>query len=535
MNTMKIDCHKINFEDIPQFSKRDIAYQANTELFEEFYSYKPELESFESIINHRKKYPVDRDLLVKVLKKQYNTISIGNQTQSNIDSLKSDNTFTIVTAHQLSLLTGPLYYITKIVSCISLTHQLKNAYPGFNFVPVFVHGGEDHDFEEIQNVHLFGKTLTWNSTETGPVGRFSKDGLASVIEEMKELLEREPHYTYVSDLLDQSFQNSKNYKEFVLHLVQSLFDVYGLVQLNMDQADLKRAFIPIFKKELTERPSEELVQNQQNRLDAIGFKSQAYPRDINIFLLDKGSRDRITVENDRYLIVDKDISYSEKEILSILEKSPERFSPNVVIRPLYQEYILPNLAYVGGGGELAYWLERKTQFEYFEVSYPILVRRDSVLLLDKNVSKQINKLGFTYKEMFLSTDELIHNFIHANTSDNIDLSRYLAKNNEIFDQLSKLAQAADPSLKNWVLSEQTKQEKVINQIESRIKRAYKSREEININKITKIKDKLFPNNGMQERYDNSLPLFAKYGESLLDRLIKKLNPLDKSFKIIEFD
>ena len=532
---MNSDCTKLSFDQIPQFSKRDIAYQVNNDEFAQFYEYKPELDSFEQKINDRKKHPIDRKLLTEVLADQYQNISISTASKNNIASLSNENTFTIVTAHQLSLLTGPLYYITKIVSCIRLTQKLKAQYKDYNFVPVFVHGGEDHDFEEVDHMHLFGKTLKWNSKETGPVGRFSKEGLQGVIDELKELLTREQHYAYIENILDGSFNEATDYKGFVIRLVQALFNEHGLIQLNMDNPKLKRAFIPIIKKELTERASQELVQVQQDKLDQLGYKSQAHPRDINLFLLDEGSRDRITFEDNKYHIVDKNQSYTESEILNILNTSPERFSPNVVVRPLYQEYILPNLAYVGGGGELAYWLERKTQFKFYNISYPILVRRDSILILDKSSIKQIQKLEFKKEDIFQSNDEMIHQFIHAQTDDNIDLSKYIAQNNQIFKDLSKLAQAADPSLKNWVLSEQTKQEKVINQIEGRIKRAYKSREEINVNKITKLKDKLFPNNGMQERYDNSLPWIAKYGQDYISALMKHLNPLDKSFKIITIE
>lgn len=529
------ECTHLSFDSIPQFSKRDRAYQTQTSIFSDFYKYSPEIASFAQVIADRSKINLDRDLLVDVLETQYDGITLSKTTSDNIQSLRSEHTFTVTTAHQLSILTGPLYYITKMVSSIRLSEELKKAYPSYHFVPVFVHGGEDHDYEEINHIHLFGKVLTWHTEQTGPVGRFSKDGLQEIITELNALLEREPHADYVSDIIEEAYANSKDYKGFVLRMVHSLFDQYGLVQLQMDHSDLKRAFIPILQKELLEQPSQEYVITQQEALAEIGYKGQAYPREINLFLLSEGSRDRLELIDGRYQVVGKQESYNEQEIINLLHTQPEKFSPNVIIRPMYQEYILPNLAYIGGGGELAYWLERKTQFEHFGVSYPILVRRDSVLVVDASTQKQIDKLGFTIEDLFKDLDTLIDTFIKAQSTEDISVDAYIHQSNEIFTQLATMAASADPSLKSYVLSEQTKHEKTLKQIEGRIKRAYKSKEEVNINKIGKIKEKLFPNNGMQERYENNFPFLAKYGHFYIDTLMDHLDPMDRNFKIISLN
>ncbi|MFT4535296.1 MAG: bacillithiol biosynthesis cysteine-adding enzyme BshC [Saprospiraceae bacterium] len=530
--TERMNIEKIDYSQVSAISSKDLAYIKLEPFLKEFYNYSPDLSSFEKAIVDRKSKRVDRSLLVSVLEANYSEINPSELQKVNIASLRDENTFTIITAHQPSLLGGPLYYILKVCSVINLCIQLKDKYPEYNFVPTFISGGEDHDFDEIDHLNLFGKSVSWDREARGPVGRLDIEGLQSVIDEVLEILGDNPITQKLKSILNESIESCDTYGLFVFKFVNALFGKYGVIAVNMDDAKLKAAFAPIMKKELLERLSQPLVTETQEQLTTDNFKAQAFPRDINLFYLGEGSRDRIEYEDGKYVIVDSTLTFSESEILEELHSKPENFSPNVVMRPLYQESILPNLAYIGGGGEIAYWLERKSQFEAFDVFYPMLIRRNSVMIINKGLNKTMDKLGFSTSDLFQTEDELINQYINANTEVEIELDDQKTTIQKAYEEIANKSKQVDPGLAKSVLAEMTKQLKNIDQMESRMKRAIKSQQEVQVNKIGKMKDKLFPNNGLQERFDNFMPHYMDIGESFFDDLIEHLDPMDQRFIVM---
>jgi bacillithiol biosynthesis cysteine-adding enzyme BshC len=527
---MKIQ--KIDYSKVSAISFKDLAYIELAPFLKDFYNYTPDLSSFAQAIEDRKSKIIDRSLLVKVLESNYSTVESSDLQKSNIASLGSDSTFTIITAHQPSLFGGPLYYILKVCSVINLCKQLKTKYPEYNFVPTFVSGGEDHDFDEIDHLNLFGKMVKWDREAQGPVGRLDIEGLQSAIDEVSDILGDNPIAQNLKTILNDSIDSCDTYGQFVFKFVNALFGKYGVIAINMDDAKLKAAFAPIMKRELLERISQPLVTETQEQLTAHQFKAQAFPRDINLFYLGEGSRDRIEYVDGQYNIVDSALTFSESEIIEELESKPENFSPNVVLRPIYQESIIPNLAYVGGGGEIAYWLERKSQFDAFDVFYPMLIRRNSVMILNNGLNKTIDKLGFTTNDIFQTQDELINQYITANTEVEIELENQKSTIKKAYEEIADKSKQVDPGLAKSVLADMTKQLKNIDQMESRMKRAIKSKQEVQINKIGKMKDKLFPNNGLQERFDNFMPHYMAVGESFFDDLVEHLDPMDRRFIVM---
>lgn len=527
---MKIQ--KIEYNKVPAISFKDLSYIELAPYLKKFYSYTPEIESFSKAIEDRKMKPVNRKLLVEVLTDQYSKINPSSKQNNNIEALRSEDAFTVITAHQPSLLGGPLYYILKVCSVINLCNQLKEKFPAQEFIPTFISGGEDHDFEEIDHLHLYGKTVKWERPAKGPVGRLDLTHLDQTIDEVKNILGDHPIAKKLGQLFDAAINSSDTYGDFVFRFVNSLFGDYGLIAINMDDKRFKNAFAPSMKKELLEQTSIQYVKSTQEDLISHNFKAQAFPRDINLFYLGEGSRDRIELIEDVYKIIGSELQFTKDKILAELEKHPENFSPNVVMRPLYQESILPNLAYLGGGGEIAYWLERKSQFEAFDVFYPMLIRRNSVMIMNAGLNKTMDKLGFELEDVLQTEDELINQFIRSNTEVEINLSKQKEQIKEAFEVIASKSQAIDPGLAKSVLADMTKQLKNIDQMESRIKRAIKSKQEVNIKKISKLKDKLFPNNGLQERYDNFMPHYLAIGDSFFDLLIENLDPMDKRFTIV---
>ncbi|MEM9848705.1 MAG: bacillithiol biosynthesis cysteine-adding enzyme BshC [Bacteroidota bacterium] len=519
------------FTEIPQFSTRDVAYTTAHPDLRTFYKYEVSLEAFEAVFKDRSDTEIDRAALVDNLKSQYQDFAANEKVQAQIDALAKANTFTVVTAHQPSLFTGPLYFIYKIFSAINLAEQLNAKYPDYHVVPIFVLGSEDHDFEEINHTHLFSKRLEWQNEETGAVGWMKTESLQPTLADLKDILGNSDLAQSIYEKVERAFTQQEKYGVATQQLVHELFQDYGLVVLNMNQADLKRLFIPYIKKEILEQPSQALIQATQDELAAKGFSSQAYPREINFFYLKNQLRNRIVLENGRYKVLDTAIEFSEADMIAEIEQHPERFSPNVVMRPIYQEVVLPNLAYVGGGGELAYWQERLSQFEYFGVNFPMLVRRNSALWVDKGNQKRLEKVGLEIKDLFGEVEALIKAYVKENTENELSLKVEKGQVQQIFSGIVQKAIDIDSGLKKTVLSEQAKLLNAISALEAKLLRAEKNRHEITINQIRSLKERLFPS-GLQERHDNFMAFYIKNGETFFQTLKEHLNPLDKRFLVV---
>ncbi len=358
------------------------------------------------------------------------------------------------------------------------------------------------------------------------------DGLSEIVDQVSIILGDSEKATELKQTLKDSLLNVNTYGKFVFRFINNLFGSYGLIVINMDDHRLKKHFAPIIKKELLHQVSKPYVTETQTQLAVYNFKAQAFARDINLFYLGNGGRERIEKEQNEFAIVGTEQKFTESEILSELEKHPENFSPNVVMRPIYQEFILPSLAYIGGGGEIAYWLERKTQFEAFDVFYPMLIRRNSVMIVSKSQNKQVSKLGFSIADIFQKQDRLIDQFLSENTDIVIDLKEQKKSIEDAYQQIAEKSAAIDIGLSKSVLSSMTQQLKSINQMESRIKRALKSQQEVNVSKIRKLKETLFPNNGLQERHDNFMAHYIRMEDSFFNVLIDNLDPLDRRFTSI---
>jgi len=390
-------------------------------------------------------------------------------------------------------------------------------------------GSEDHDFEEINHTSLFNKRLEWHNEEKGAVGWMKTDTLIPTLAELKEILGASDLAQTIYQKIEYAFTHFDSYGAATQHLVYELFKQYGLVVLNTNQAALKRQFIPQIKEEIFNQPSQALIQSTQEALEKAGFGGQAFPREINFFYLKDQIRSRIVFEEDAYKVLETDFQFSRAEMEAEIENHPERFSPNVVMRPIYQEVILPNLAYIGGGGELAYWQERLSQFEHFGINFPMLVRRNSALWVDKGNAKKLRKVGFDIATFFGDTEELIKNFVQENTENELSLHHEKLRAQQIFEGIVKKAVDIDAGMKKSVLSEQAKILNSISALEAKLLRAEKNRHEVKINQIRSLKERLFPS-GLQERHDNFLNCYLK-NDAFFDVLKEHLHPLKKQFTV----
>lgn len=528
---MPTDC--ISYQKSGYFAKLIVDYLDEKPELNMLYHRFPTLENFKSQLEEKaQNYPPEnRAILVEALKKQYEGFEISERTQRHISLLSHSKTFTVTTGHQLNLFTGPLYFLYKIVSTITLCNALKKEYPEHDFVPIYWMATEDHDFEEINYFNFKKVKIKWNTESHGPVGRLSTAGLASVLEAFATELGVGQNADYLKKLFENSYLKHDNLADATRYLANELFGKSGLVILDGDDASLKRLFVPYIKEELLNKTSFQKVSETNSILEK-NYPIQVNPREINLFYIEDTLRERIIFEDGIYKINTTQRTFSENEILELLDESPEKFSPNVILRPLYEEVILPNLCYIGGGGEISYWLQLQSNFESNKVTFPILLVRNSVLLVSEKQFQKADKLQLSWKDLFSNQQELFNHKTKEFSAFTIDFSEQKEHLKHQFEKLRAIAYKTDKSFLGAVNAQQTKQIKGLENLEKRLLKAEKRVHTEKLEQILWLQNELFPNQGLQERKANFSEFYISNGSQLIDGLMNTLHPLESNFSII---
>ena len=523
----------IPYSDTNSFSKLVLDYLSGDEKLKPFYGLFPSIDSFKTAIDLKSKENINRELLVKVLEEQYLDIDASELVKSNIKSLLNTNTFTVTTGHQLCLFTGPLYFLYKLVGTINLAKTLNQHYPDHNFVPIYWMVTEDHDFAEINHTHVFGKKIEWAKEVVGPIGRAKTASLESTIDELEEILGDHEDAKYLIGLFKDSYLKHDDLAKATQYLINELFGEYGLVMLDPDRKELKNEFADIIKDDIIEQTNHTLVNETISELKEAGYHDQVKPREINVFYLEDDLRARVVEENGKYKVLNTEIIFTKEELENELKQNPEKFGPNVVTRPLYQEKILPNLAYIGGGAEVAYWFEYKRMFERHDIAFPIIFLRNSVVILDEATQKNMDKLQLSETQLFKDENTLIKEYVEANSNEEITLEEELKAMNEVYVKILKKSENVDKSLVGMIMAENKKQINAFKNIEGRLRKAEKAKFETEQNKINKLKEKLFPGGHLQERHDNFIAYYMRYEKNFAKALIEHLDPFEFEFTILK--
>ncbi len=527
---MPTDC--ISYQKSGYFSKLMNDYLDEKTNLKALYNRFPKLESFsEQIQEKQNNFPFkNREILVDSLKKQYENIETSETTSNNINLLNEENTFTITTGHQLNLFTGPLYFLYKIISTINLCEQLEKKYPNQNFVPIYWMATEDHDFEEINHFWFRDNKVSWQKDSFGPVGRLSTKGLAEVFEQFSEDLGLGENAIYLKELFKKGYLEHSNLADATRYIANEIFKEKGLVILDGDDKNLKQLFVPFAKEELVNQTSSEEVLKTNELLTE--YKIQVNPREINLFYIEDNLRERIVFEDNTYKVLNANYTFSESEILAELENHPEKFSPNVILRPLYQEVILPNLCYIGGGGEIAYWLELKSNFEANNVTFPMLLLRNSVLIATNKQVEKADKLDLTWADLFSKQQDLISHKTKALSNFDIDFTSQKEHMKKQFVDLYEIAAKTDKSFTGAVKAQEVKQIKGLENLEKRLLKAEKRVLSEKLSLITSLQNELFPKQSLQERKSNFSEYYLEFGQELIDKLFEELKPLEDEFSVI---
>lgn len=516
------------------FSNLICDYLAEKESLHSFYHRFPKIENFKLQLEEKQEsYSMDsRRVLVERLKIQYQGLEVSEATNSNIEALLEPNTFTITTGHQLNLFTGPLYFLYKIFSVINLVEELNKKYTDQLFVPLYWMASEDHDFDEINYFNLFKEKILWNKEAGGAVGELCTDGLEEVLNTFKAKLGDTENAKKLINLFENAYIRHNNLTDATRYLGNQLFSEFGLVIIDGNDHILKKAFIPYVQKELKEKVSFHKVSSTTARMVDLGYKAQVNPREINLFYLDKGIRERIIEQEGKYLINETERIYTYAEISSELHDHPERFSPNALLRPLYQEVILPNVCYIGGGGELAYWFQLVDYFKEIKMPFPILLLRNSALLFSEKKLAKFEKFNLDIESLFLKTNDLSNKLTHQLSEIKIDFSSQRDHLHKQFSEMYEIAEKTDASFLGAVAAQEKKQMNGLNNLERRLLKAQKRKIEDQLDRLTEIQDSLFPSQSLQERSMNFSEFYLKYGTGLFIALKENLDPLDTNFSIL---
>ncbi|NLR58956.1 bacillithiol biosynthesis cysteine-adding enzyme BshC [Chitinophaga polysaccharea] len=496
-----------------------------------FYTYSPVHPDFGAAIQARQGFNTPRAELVKALEQQYASLEPAKAVQDNVTALLQPTTFTVCTAHQPNIFTGYLYFAYKILQTIKLCQELKQQYPQHHFVPVYYMGSEDADLEELGSIYLDGKTLTWNTGQQGAVGRMHPDGLEALLTEVKQSLGYAPHGAGLMELLQKAYLEHRNIQEATLYLVHALFGRFGLVVLVPDNAALKRLYIPVMKDELFHQASHAIVNETMEKLST-HYKVQANPREINLFYLQDGSRERIVQEGEEWKVLHTSLTFTASSLEAELEAHPERFSPNVILRGMFQETILPNIAFIGGGGEIAYWLELKQLFAHYGVPYPVLLLRNSLLLTDQPSMQRMHKLGLNATMLFKPTEDIVNDYVKQHTNTSLVLKDEYTAVEHLFDALETKARNIDVTLVATTATERKRALKAIGKLEHKFLRAEKKKFAWQTDQIRGVKNRWFPAGSLQERKENFMPWFAQEGPAFFDRILAALTPVTDQFTIL---
>ena len=510
---MECTSARLPYRQTGAFSKIALDYIDQAAALKPFIAHPPSLQGIQKAIEARKQFATNREVLVQELKNQYAAFDINDKVRKNIESLLSADTFTITTAHQNNIFTGPLYFIYKILHAIKLADHLKASLPGQNFVPVFYIGSEDADLDELNHIYLGGEKLVWETKQGGAVGRMKADkGLIDLIGIMEGQLSVLPNGNDIIVLIKKYYKEGILIQDATFGFVNELFGEYGLVVLLPDNAALKKQMINVFEDDLLHQRASDIVEQSAERLHSAGYKVQANPREINLFYLKDELRERIEKVSGEWRVVSGGGKFTEETLLKELQTSPERFSPNVILRGLYQETILPNIAFIGGAGETAYWLQLKDLFVNYQIPFPVLLLRNSFLIIEKKWQERISHLGFTPEDFFLSERELMNRLVVRESKNEIKLNGPLTELEQLYDTFKKQASVVDSTLEKHVDALKQKTVQRLNELEKKILRAEKRKFTDQQRQIHAIKEKLFPANSLQGTTGESLLLLCKMGE-----------------------
>ncbi len=531
---MQFSSTNISYQQANSFTKLVVDYLNQKEELNSFFKFDNNFEGIQKAIEQRNFSENTRTALVKYFQKAY-SLKASKKQLEYIKLLEKQNCFTITTAHQPNIFTGPLYVIYKILHTVKLANTLQNKFNNYNFVPVYFMGSEDADLDELGNITIQNKKLIWQTKQSGAVGRMLVDNdFLQLIDEIKGQVGTTNFGKELIEIFSTCYTKEKTIQQATFELLNILFEDYGLLVFIPDDKDLKKEFISIITKEITTSFSHKIVEQTNIELGK-HYTTQAAGREINLFYFIDDKRERITKRGEDFYIENLQLTFTNAEMIVEIESYPERFSPNVILRPIFQEIILPNVAFIGGGGELAYWMQLKNVFADSNIDYPVLVLRNSFLLMNTKQELIVKNLGLTIEDFFKNEIEIINKYVLKHTEQTLHFDNEIELLKNTFEALKSHANKIDVTLSEHLKSIEVKTIKKIIQAEKKLLKAEKKKFKEQQLQIKKIKSQLFSSNNLQERVENFSFYFSKYGKDFFNILFESSLPIEQEFTIISLE
>ena len=484
--------------------------------------------------------------LSSIINSQYSSLTnISSKTLRNIELLDKEKTIAIVTGQQLGIFGGPLYTIYKIVTSLRLVNQFSERYDEYKFVPVFWLEGDDHDFNEVRSLNLFD-----NENKVINVGykeEISDDDAKQSISNIKFEEELNEFYSrYEGSLRDTDFKNElvtklkecyqvgKTFKQSFKELLFWLFDEYGLIIFDPQDPQVKSLLKPIFKKEINDfsAHTQKLILTSA-KLEEL-YHAQVKVKPVNLFYHTDDGRYSVEPVEDIFKLRRKRKQFTKEEILDEIENSPERFSPNVLLRPICQDYLFPTGFYIAGPSEISYFAQITPLYDFYDIVAPIIYPRSSATILEKNVGAALDKYDLTMNDIFLGLDELKENVIAGLSENNIDkaFEDALKEIEFTFDRLKENLFAVDKTLVDASLRYREKIISSLGELKSKASKAQESRHETTIRQLTRLSNLLYPLGNLQEREINFTYFYNKYGKEFIKKIYDEISISEFEHQII---
>ncbi|MBK7617753.1 MAG: bacillithiol biosynthesis cysteine-adding enzyme BshC [Flavobacteriales bacterium] len=381
-------------------------------------------------------------------------------------------------------------------------------------IPVFWMATEDHDLAEVDHAFVADRKVQWKTSASGAVGRMTLKGIEAPLEEAITAMGTGAFADEIADLLRACYRPEATLAEATRRFVLALFGRFGLITVDGDDPSLKRSFTPVMREEVLNQVTQRTVAYANERI-AARYTVQAHAREINLFHLRPGHRSRIVLEGDHYVVLDGGPRWTVDQLLQELEHRSEDFSPNVLLRPIYQETVLPNIAYIGGGGELAYWMQLRWLFQGLQVSMPVVMLRTSAGSIPEKRLRHWLGSGAGISGLFAPLDAMKAQVAVQQVPYSTDVEKEIERLNATYTELSVRAAAADATLKNAVEARRVQAIRGLEQIQKGLIRAAKHDQHVLMQRMDAAHAALFPGGGLQERKANMLPTLVAKGPRCL--------------------
>ena len=475
----------------------------------------------------------NREIFSSVIKEQYDQTVFLNSDMStvylNISKLSKKNVYTITTGHQLNVLLSPLFLIYKIISVIAYANYLNRKIKDHYFVPCFWMATEDHDFDEIKSLNLYGKNYHWDLITQDAVGNLSSKSIVNLLSAIKNVLNESKHGQELFNIYNYSYTQNINYANATRSLLSSLFADYGLVVVDGNHAKFKKIFAPYLQLEIEHSHIYKTV-SDTNQLLKESYRPEINSMKHNIFYLKNSIRSKIQFNQINYFTHDHNQMWSKSQLIDEISSFPDRFSPNVFLRTVYQECIMPNILYLGGPSEISYWIQLKKLFNTLDIDYPFLDLRAHFLILNQKISHIMKKFNLNENHLFLPYDEQIKYVLQNESLINLD-NDYLVFYNQLRTMEKKISTIKGFPLNSLHVFEKRFQNE-FSRLSSKLLKFEKTQKPNILKQIQYVNAFLFPDNSTQERARSFIPYYIKYGKDFFDLLIKESPIFDNKYTIL---